>query len=364
LQSESLDLGRALHFHLAVSGNVLCFQASLSRVCSGICWFQALAICPYLTVIFQRDERGIYGRFYVSHLLSRSAEKSAKPVYGNFVSLKVPKSVMKDSTDKARKIELLGAASLSLAMVALIFVVQRFAVVPPNVIESVQQDPISVFPDFASIERVDVKKQQFFDYLQGYVEAENSRIMEVREQLLAYSAIVGSGVGLSRRERQDVLQLAVKYELDADLNSDRRIISALLARVDVIPTSLVLAQAANESAWGTSRFALEGNNIFGQWCYEEGCGIVPERRIRGAKHEVKRFDSVVSAVEAYFLNINSHHLYQDFRDLRARMRRQQKELDPMELAYGLGRYSERGDNYVDEVQTIIEQNELRQRDRS
>jgi len=269
---------------------------------------------------------------------------------------------MNNAMDKARKIELTGAAVVSLAMVALIYAVQRLTLVVPAPIEEVVVEPIAVFPDFASIPNVDVKKQQFFDYLQGYVEAENNRLLKVREELQEFAAIVNSGVGLSQREREQILRLAEKYELDTELNSDRRIVNALLTRVDVIPTSLVLAQAANESAWGTSRFALEGNNVFGQWCYEEGCGLVPERRIRGARHEVKSFDSVGSSVEAYFLNINSHHLYQEFRDLRARMRRQNKELDPMELAYGLGRYSERGDNYVDEVQTIIEQNELRQRD--
>lgn len=272
---------------------------------------------------------------------------------------------MNDSNDHTRKFELISALAMCGAMAALIVVVYKYSEVP--VLEQqtdIELTPVAVFPDFASIENVDIKKQQFFDYLQGFVEAENTRIMDVRGQLLGFSAIVGSGVSLSRRERTRLLQIAQEYELDPNLGSDQRIIAALLSRVDVIPISLVLAQAANESAWGTSRFALEGNNIFGQWCYEEGCGIVPERRIRGASHEVKRFDSIASSVQSYFQNINSHHLYQEFRDSRARMRRQQQDLDSMELAYGLGRYSERGEHYVDEVQTIIEQNSLQERDRS
>lgn len=271
---------------------------------------------------------------------------------------------MNDPSDLTRKFELFSALAMCGAMAALIVVVHKYSAVPVEEQSDVALAPVAVFPNFASIENVDVKKQQFFDYLQGFVDAENARTMEVREQLLGFAAIVGSGVSLSRRERTRLLQIAQEYELDPDLGSDQRIINALLSRVDVIPTSLVLAQAANESAWGTSRFTLEGNNIFGQWCYEEGCGMVPERRIRGANHEVKRFDSIASSVASYFQNINSHHLYQDFRDMRARMRRQQQELDSMELAYGLGRYSERGEHYVDEVQTIIEQNSLRERDRS
>lgn len=270
---------------------------------------------------------------------------------------------MIDSKDHTRTFEVFSAMIMCAAMVALIIVVQKYSTAPIEELPNYSFNPISVFPDFGSIERIDVKKQQFFDYLQGYIETENARIMGLREQLLGFAAIVDSGVGLSRRERVRLLQIAYQYGLETDLSTDQRIINALLPRVDVIPTSLVLAQAANESAWGTSRFALEGNNLFGQWCYEAGCGIVPERRIRGATHEVKRFDSIAGAIEAYFLNINSHHLYQEFRDMRASMRRQQKALDPMELAYGLGRYSERGDHYVDEVQTIIEQNSLQKRDR-
>ena len=144
--------------------------------------------------------------------------------------------------------------------------------------------------------------------------------------------------------------------------SDQDIINELILRVDVIPVSLALAQAANESAWGTSRFALEGNNVFGQWCYKKGCGIVPAERRSGATHEVKSFTSVEQSVQAYILNINSHPSYRYLREVRAVMRERQGKLDPMGLAYGLDRYSERGNNYVDEVRNLIIQNNLRLRD--
>ncbi len=273
-----------------------------------------------------------------------------------------PTAVAIDSKLHNRKFEIFTAFIMCAAMAALIAVVQKYSNAPVKAWPEYTYAPIVVFPDFASIKSIDVKKQQFFDYLQGYIESENERIIVLREQLLGFATIVESGVSLSRRERERLLQIALLYELNTEQSNDQRIINLLLQRVDVIPTSLALAQAANESAWGTSRFALEGNNLFGQWCYVEGCGIVPGRRIRGATHEVKRFDSIAGAIEAYFLNINSHHLYQDFREMRARMRRQQTNLDPMELAYGLGRYSERGDHYVDEVQSIIEKNSLQERD--
>jgi Bax protein len=144
--------------------------------------------------------------------------------------------------------------------------------------------------------------------------------------------------------------------------TEKEIIEELILRVDLIPASLALAQAANESAWGTSRFTILGNNIFGQWCYEIGCGIVPARRAAGATHEVKAFDTIQQSVEAYFLNINTHESYSYLRDLRAKMRKRDFKLDPMSLAIGLGRYSQRGDRYVDEIQRIIIQNDLRARD--
>lgn len=91
--------------------------------------------------------------------------------------------------------------------------------------------------------------------------------------------------------------------------------------------------------------------------------MVPQRRASGATHEVRRFDSIAASVKGYFNNINTHHLYAYLRELRAFMRNQQQTLDPMVLAYGLGSYSERGEHYVDEIQNIIIQNKLRNRDR-
>lgn len=264
----------------------------------------------------------------------------------------------------SRKIELFFAAVIAVAMVLLIGVVQQAAVRTPTVVlPEVDYPPIAVFPDFASITNIEVKKRQFFDYLQDFIDAENSKLRELRKQLLQNAELVNSGTALSGLERTWLGELAVRYRLDPGAASISLLIKQLLYRVDEIPASLVLAQAANESAWGTSRFALEGNNLFGQWCFKEGCGIVPLQRSVGARHEVRKFDSVESAVEAYFLNINTHSLYDYLRELRLYMRMQEQDLDPMLLAVGLGKYSERGEHYIDEVQTLITQNHLRRRDR-
>lgn len=224
-------------------------------------------------------------------------------------------------------------------------------------------EPITVFPDFASIDTVAVKKQQFFDFLEDYVMAENANIAETRRELRSYVDIANSGVAFSQRERRWILQLAEHYDLDTSALSDREIANELYLRVDKVPVSLALAQAANESAWGTSRFARQGNNIFGQWCYEEGCGLVPRSRLSGATHEVKKFDSIQESVNAYINNINTHPSYSYLRELRARMRDRNRPLDSLRLAMGLGSYSQRGDNYVDEVQNLIMQNQLTERDK-
>lgn len=231
---------------------------------------------------------------------------------------------------------------------------------------SAAEPVLSVLPDFALVADVDARKQQFFDFLEAYVNAENRRLLLRRETLTIFSKVLANGQRLSPSERLNLAKFALDYRIDFDPDTGQRgdaaLVEQLLRRVDAIPVSLVLAQAANESAWGTSRFAVDGNNLFGQWCYEEGCGFVPLERADKASHEVRKFNTIAAAVSAYFKNLNTHPSYQHFRRMRAHMRDQEKILDPIQLAYGLGSYSQRGDNYIDEVQTIIQQNALRLRD--
>jgi len=267
-------------------------------------------------------------------------------------------------SQQKRKLELAFAAAVSVALFALTFTVAKLAPTYESIAKvSVASKPIVVFPDFASISNIEAKKQQFFDFLQDYVRYENGSVSDLRLQLRSYADIADSGAPLSGRERDWVVNLAIAYDVDTNPASNLVLVNELLLKVDVIPASIVLAQAANESAWGTSRFALEGNNVFGQWCFVEGCGIVPNRRVEGATHEVKSFDTIEDAIESYFLNINSHPLYIGFRQERARLRQLGQRLDPFLLVQELGRYSQRGENYIDEVQTMIQQNNLRQRDR-
>ncbi|MCR6652499.1 MAG: glucosaminidase domain-containing protein [Cellvibrionaceae bacterium] len=120
----------------------------------------------------------------------------------------------------------------------------------------------------------------------------------------------------------------------------------------------MLAQAASESAWGTSRFAREGYNYFGQWCFKAGCGIVPKRRLEGAYHEVTRFDSVRESVAAYFHNINTHSAYHGLRLLRQEKTARREPFSGHELAGKLTSYSERGAPYIEELRSIMRSNQL------
>jgi len=158
--------------------------------------------------------------------------------------------------------------------------------------------------------------------------------------------------------------LRVEYELENEVLNTANLVNRLLRRVDIIPSSLALAQAANESAWGTSRFAVEGNNFYGQWCYTEGCGIVPARRIAGENHEVKSFDSVFESVKAYIMNLNTFPNYQKLRDIRQQVRQGGRSIDGISLSEGLDTYSSRGDDYIFELQSMIYSNNLLEFDRT
>jgi Bax protein len=133
--------------------------------------------------------------------------------------------------------------------------------------------------------------------------------------------------------------------------------------VDPVPPSLALAQAAIESAWGTSRFAVQGNNLFGQWCYKKGCGLVPLQRNSDSHHEVAKFATVSESVESYIRNINTHRAYIDFRATRAQLRGAESPASGYQLAENLLEYSELREKYVHEVQAVIRINNLARYDK-
>lgn len=209
-------------------------------------------------------------------------------------------------------------------------------------------------PDFAHLKNVTAKKQLFFDFLAPAVKKENIRILEQRKQLLMLKS--KALINIRPAEKAYIIKLAKQYKLNKRLSLKKKI-AELIVRIDEVPAELVLVQAANESAWGTSRFARIGLNFFGIWCYTPQCGMIPNGRSGDDKHEVAAFESVDQAVQHYFFNINSHDAYKVLREIRRQLRIQKHPLKAEILASGLSAYSSRGEHYVLEITKMIEQNQ-------
>ena len=146
-----------------------------------------------------------------------------------------------------------------------------------------------------------------------------------------------------------------KYKQYGVISKD---LSILKIRMDEIPVSLALAQAAKETGWGTSRFAQEGNALFGQWTWS-GEGLKPKESDKNQGHKVMKFNVLQASVRAYQRNLNTHSSYEDFRIARAELRDKDKALDSIILSKHLDKYAETGDHYVEVIQKIIEQNNLK-----
>jgi Bax protein len=209
-----------------------------------------------------------------------------------------------------------------------------------------------------SEEPPDERKRAFFAYLRPLVEQQNAEILERRRMLESMAEQTANGEPLSFRQQRHLLQVAKRYRIDTEDKDWSRILETALRRVDRIPESLVLAQAAKESGWGTSRFAQQANNLFGEWCFTPGCGLVPQNRRDGHRHEVRRFDSVADSVRSYFLNLNRHERYRAFRLKRAEFRQIEAALNGWILADELRYYSERREEYVTDIKNLILHNDL------
>ena len=205
------------------------------------------------------------------------------------------------------------------------------------------------------------KKRYFFFMLAPMVLRANETISRQR-------AFIEGMQQVKQWSAADLAQLqdiAREYKVDApSVLDDQAAFSALLARVDSVPASLAMAQAAIESGWGTSRFASEGNALFGQWTWGEGA-IVPERvRTELGNYGIKAFHTPFESITAYMHNLNTHPAYELLRELRAEARQQGKPLSGRELAAGLMKYSERGADYVKELKALIRVNQLGEVDKA
>ena len=217
-------------------------------------------------------------------------------------------------------------------------------------------------PDFASMKDVKQKKRAFFEYIYPLLVVANNAVLEKRKKLGQIQADLNAGDKLTTGELEFLTAISEEYSLKPKDPASKQNVDKLLRAVDYVPPALALAQSANESAWGTSRFANEGNNFFGQWCFKKGCGIVPARRDAGSKHEVRKFASTQGSVSAYVKNINTGRAYSSLRSVRAKARGKNAMLTGHDLAAGLVKYSARGQEYVKEIRSMIRTNKLKKYD--
>lgn len=215
----------------------------------------------------------------------------------------------------------------------------------------------AAMPDFQAIKETNERKKRFVQFLKPVIETENSRILQDRYLIKRIYAGVKNGDELSDKDRNWLKTIAKKYRVKNREFPSNEAFLDLLMHVDIIPLDLALAQAANESAWGTSRFARMGNNMFGQWCFKPGCGIVPAQRKEGATHEVASFITVAGSVESYMHHVNSHPAYQKLRVLRYEQRLEGKSPDGHRIALGLQKYSGIGMKYVNILRSMMEKQE-------
>jgi len=222
--------------------------------------------------------------------------------------------------------------------------------VPPLILENIPEDIDQVASN-------KTKKRAFFMGLLPMVLLANQEIQSERQEIeLILSRHKESQLKDGDLERLD--EILRRYGLRGHPLTDHRTRSRLMRRVDIIPPSLVLAQAANESAWGTSRFAQRGNNLFGEWTYTPGTGIIPAGRPAGATYEVRKFPSIYESIRSYMNNLNRNGAYRKLREIRENLRKSDQPVTGMALAKGLEKYSQRGDDYINEIRAMIRHNKL------
>lgn len=226
------------------------------------------------------------------------------------------------------------------------------------VIQESQEPEINqVPPDFATITDVKKKKDTFFSFMAPIIKSANNKIRADKIKLKGLIERYETSKPLSDKERRTLKTLVEKYRVGKTKTVEKKL-EELVIRIDVIPPSLALAQAANESAWGTARFARNANNYYGLWCWTKSCGLVPSRRDEGAKHEVARFNQIEDGVRYYMRTLNSHPAYEQLRQIRFERREKGLPLNGSSLANGLLSYSERREEYVNEIKAMIRINQL------
>ncbi len=208
---------------------------------------------------------------------------------------------------------------------------------------------LSLLPnEMKSIENSGKRKNLFIKIILPLVLEENNRIIIDRKKLFTI-------LNKNKNSKDEIKWLNQKFKQYGVVNKD---LATLKVRMDIVPVSLAIAQAAKETGWGTSRFAIEGNALFGQWTWS-GEGIKPAGADTNATYKVMKFNVLKASVRAYQRNLNTHSSYKKFRFIRAQLRDDNKKLDSLKLAEYLDNYAQTGTEYTKVLKQIIQQNQLK-----
>jgi len=211
---------------------------------------------------------------------------------------------------------------------------------------------LALNPLWATASTPSNKHQQFIKKLVADANDTNGTILQQRQHLLSLEKKEKKGNSLSSSDKTWVLHLAAQYKVRSIKINQPTSWNPLLKRVDVIPPSLLVAQAVNESGWGTSHVAKVAHNYFGQTCYSPRCGT----RVAHSRHQapaMKAFHSQKESVNSYINNLNTNQAYASMREIRWHARTAKQSVKGLTLAEGLTRYSERGHAYISTIKTII-----------
>lgn len=214
--------------------------------------------------------------------------------------------------------------------------------------------PVWPLPD----DPIEARKGRMINQLLPLIQDSNRRILERRKYAEGLLDKRQAGGAFDPQDKKWLTSMGRRFRLPLEAPFDEPWLRLLLRRLDVIPADLALAQAALESGWGKSRFAVEGNNYFGHWCFEAGCGLVPAQRPANARHEVAAFDSPRDSVRRYMRNLNSHPRYTGLRLSREKLRAEQQLVTGLALVDGLDGYSASGAAYMRTVRALIRANQL------
>ncbi len=197
------------------------------------------------------------------------------------------------------------------------------------------------------------QKDYFFEHLYPLIKKENKIILEDREFVSNYLKANILNLDYASEDFARLLKLKKRYNVKKLFNLEE-----YLKKIDIVPPSLALAQAAVESGWGKSRFIKEANNIFGHWTYDEKIGLLPENRDEDATHFIRIFRDLSHSIKKYMLNLNSNRAYRSFQEERFAQRKADENLDGIRLSQTLVNYSGIGEEYLKILKKVIEENKL------